>query len=119
MNFCWCTITTGRLDESVRFYTELVGLTIARRFQMPGREFVFLIDEKGNEIELIFEGENPSVTEKPGISVGFTTGDLDKAMELAASMGYPIEGPVSPAPNVRFAFVTDPNGVKIQFVQNL
>ena len=33
MKFCWVTITVKNMEESLRFYQEIVGLTIDRRFQ--------------------------------------------------------------------------------------
>ena len=39
MKFCWCTIGVKDMDASVKFYQEIVGLHISRRFAAgPGLE---------------------------------------------------------------------------------
>lgn len=118
MNFCWCTITTGNLVESMKFYTEVVGLSLSTRFSpRPGMEIVFLVDEKGNEIELISFGDDAEVVEKKGISIGFEVSSLEDTLALVASKGVAVaEQPVI-SPVVKYFFVKDPNGVTIQFVE--
>jgi lactoylglutathione lyase len=54
------------------------------------------------------------------ISWGFEVPSLDKVLELVKEKGINVEsGPMSPNPHVKFFFVRDPNGMKIQFVENL
>ena len=37
MKFCWCTIAVQNMEESLKFYQEIVELSISRRFIMyPG-----------------------------------------------------------------------------------
>ncbi len=45
MKFCWCTITVKDMEESLKFYQEVVGLKLNRRFEAgPGVEIAFLGD---------------------------------------------------------------------------
>jgi lactoylglutathione lyase len=45
---------------------------------------------------------------------------LDTMLEYVREKGIPIHsGPFQPNPNIQFFFIQDPNGLKIQFVQNL
>ena len=117
MGFLWCTIETGNMEESLKFYQEIVGLALNKRYQAgPGREMAFL-DGDGAEIELICQGEK-AVTNIQGISLGFETDDLDQKMAFIKERGIEMEGGlIQPAPDVSFFFVRDPNGVKIQFVE--
>ncbi|SNS29431.1 Glyoxalase/Bleomycin resistance protein/Dioxygenase superfamily protein [Anaerovirgula multivorans] len=46
MKFCWCTITVKNMEDSLKFYQEIVGLSISGRFQAgPGMENSFLGDD--------------------------------------------------------------------------
>ena len=120
MKFCWCTIMVGNLEESLKFYQEIVGLSVARRFAAgPDTEIAFM-DGGGAEIELLCESGHPAPGNKEGISLGFEVGSVDEQMKLVREKGISIEGgPVQPNPRVKFFFVKDPNGVTIQFVENM
>jgi lactoylglutathione lyase len=119
MNFCWCTITTNDIEDSIKFYSEIVGLEISSRFSpRVGMDIVFLQDKKGNEIELIKYADKAVSSQKSGISIGFEVNSLDETISLVKSYGIAIEGPFS-TPAVKFIFVKDPNGVSIQFVEKL
>lgn len=54
------------------------------------------------------------------ISIGFEVDSLDRMLEFAKERGIPVHsGPFQPGPKTRFFFVQDPNGLKVQFVENL
>ena len=119
MNFCWVTITTNDIEDSIKFYSEIVGLEISNRFSpRAGMDIVFLQDKKGNEIELIKYADKTESSEKSGISIGFVVDSLDDTISLVKSKGISVEGPF-PAAKVKFIYVKDPNGVSIQFVEKL
>ncbi len=118
MHFCWTTITVKDLDESLRFYTEIIGLPIMNRFiARPGTEIAFL-GEGETQVELIAREDQPDVRFGPDISLGFVVPSLDEAMAFIREKGMAIHaGPFQPNPNTRFFYVLDPNGLKIQFVE--
>lgn len=120
MKFCWCTITVNNMEESLKFYQEVVGLELDKRFQAgPGVEIAFL--GKGEtKIELICREGSGKVNIGEDISVGFEVDSVDKMMELVKEKGIDIHsGPFQPNPHTRFFFVQDPNGLKVQFVENI
>jgi len=119
MKFCWCTITVADLNESIKFYQEIVGLGLQRRFAAgPGTEIAFLGDGE-TKIELICHGKGqPKIGED--ISLGFEVKSLDETMEHIKQKGISVHsGPFAPNPHTRFFYVLDPNGLKVQFVENL
>jgi lactoylglutathione lyase len=120
MKFCWCTIRTKNIEESLRFYKEIVGLSVSRRFQAgPQVEICFLTDGQV-EIELIYDPNYRVTDSKEGISLGFTVKSVDEIIEYIKEKGIALEsGPVQPNPHVKFFFVKDPNGVSIQFIENM
>ena len=53
MKFCWATIMVKDMEESLKFYQEIVGLKVDRRFEAgPGVEIVFLGNGE-TKVELI------------------------------------------------------------------
>lgn len=119
MKFCWSTITVKNMEESLKFYQEIVGLSVNRRFQAgPGVEIVFLGDGE-TKVELIFNKEIKDVSFGQSISWGFEVDSVDEMMKLVKEKGIGIHsGPFQPNPNTKFFFVLDPNGLKIQFVES-
>ena len=106
------------MNESLKFYEEIVGLPIVNRFPAgPNMEIVFL-GEGETLVELIHDTANTDITIGSGISIGFGVDSLDETMEFVKEKGIDIHsGPFEPNPNTRFFFVLDPNGLKVQFIE--
>jgi len=120
MKMCWVTINVKNMEQSLQFYTETVGLTVDRRINpMPGTEIAFL-KAGGIEVELIKNDRNPDPQFGRDISLGFEVESVDDLKsELEELDGLEIEGPFQPNPRIKFFYIQDPNGVKIQFVENI
>ena len=120
MKFNWCTISVKDIDESVKFYQDIVGLSIDRRFMAGlGVEICFMGSGE-TKIELIQDKGHKAPGNIIGISLGFEVESVDKMIEFIKSRGLAVEsGPMQPNPHLRFFFVKDPNGLSIQFVENL
>ena len=120
MKFLWCTLHVRDLGKSLSFYQEIVGLDVLNRFgAAPGPQFVFLGGE-GSQIELISDGRDTPPALGADISLGFEVKSLDEQMAFVQKKGFPVHsGPFQPNPHVRFFFVKDPDGLSIQFVENL
>lgn len=120
MKFCWVTLKVKNMEESLKFYQEIVGLTLDKRFQAgPGVEIVFLGDGE-TQVELIHDKNNNKVNMGTDISLGFKVKSVDDTLTSLKEKGIDIHsGPIQPNPHVKYFFITDPNGLKIQFVENL
>lgn len=120
MAFCWCTLEVDDMEKSLQFYQEIVGLSLNRRFKPnSGMEISFLGDGE-TKIELICREGNEAKEKGVGVSLGFTVDSLDKKIGFIKEKGIAIEGgPVQPNPHLRFFFVLDPDGFKVQFVENI
>lgn len=120
MKFCWTTIIVKNMEESLKFYQEIVGLPLDRRYRArPGTEIAFLGDGE-TKIELICYESVPNVIIGQDISLGFEVKSLDEMMEYVKARGIAIHsGPIEPNPHIKFFFILDPNGLKIQFVENM
>lgn len=64
-------------------------------------------------IELI---ENPNAPACNGVTFAFHTDDLEAYHALLTEKGYSPKPIISPVPTVKFFFMTDSNGVSIQFM---
>ncbi|RCW60990.1 MULTISPECIES: VOC family protein [Halanaerobium] len=121
MSYLWTTIKVKDFEESIEFYQEIVGLELQRKFEAgPEREIAFLAAAAGEtEVELITDQGKENVDIGSDISLGFEIDSVAKKIEFLKEKGIKIEsGPVAPNPEIEFFYVLDPNGVKIQFVEN-
>ncbi len=112
------TIMVKDMEESLNFYQDIVGLPISLRFPTgPNSEIVFL-GEGESKVELIKTGEETKPNIGGDISIGFPVENLDETMDFMKSKGIEIEsGPIQASPTTRFFFVLDPNGLRVQFIE--
>ena len=118
MEFCWSTLYVKDMEESIKFYEEVIELPVKQRFAAgPGMEIAFLgVGE--TKVELIFDPSKKSIDLGPDISWGFCVDSLDQTMESLKDRGVKIiAGPIEPNPTTRFIYILDPNGMKIQLVE--
>ena len=120
MGFCWVTINVKSMEESLRFYQDVLGLKLNRRMHpMPETEIAFL-GLGGTEVELIQNMDKSDFSYGKDISMGFTVESVDKTKEFLMNKGIKsIAGPYQPNPMLKFIYIDDPNGVKIQLVENI
>jgi len=120
MKFCWSTIMVKNLEESLKFYKEIVGLNVSRSFKAgPEVEIAFLGDGE-TKVELICNKALKEVNFGHDISLGFEVNSVEEIMAMIKEKGINIlSGPFQPNPHTKFFYVLDPNGLKIQFVENI
>ena len=111
------TIHTDRLEKSVEFYINNVGLSIQVDMRGKGGKNIVFLGNSPDEphVELVEDTEEPYAGK--GISIGFHTDDVNVLREQMARDGLDPSPMISPDPHVKFFFVKDPNGVDVQFVQ--
>lgn len=118
MSYMWTTIQVNDLEESLKFYQEIVGLSLSSRFQAgPEAEIAFLGNGE-TKVELIaYKGKEAAPAGK-GISLGFSVPSLEEKISFLNEKGISMEGEIiAPNPHSRFFFILDPNGLRIQFVE--
>ena len=118
MQYCWTTIMVKNLEASIAFYRDIVGLPLNRRFSAnPTGEIAFLGSGE-TQIEL-FNQTGDNFLPGNAISLGFSVPSLDETLAFVTAQGIPVEsGPFQPNEHIRFFFVLDPDGVRIQFSES-
>lgn len=118
MKILWTTITVNDLDETLGFYKDVFGVEPERRFKPSDDVEIAFLTGDGSELELIQNSAMPKFSHQ-GLSMGFDVESVDaKKAELEAK-GYETTPIVSPNPHLKFFFIKDPNGVSIQFAEQL
>jgi lactoylglutathione lyase len=119
MKFCWTTLHVSDMEASLKFYHEILGLPISSRLDLPDVTVVMLGDGE-SKIELLWNKEHREEIINNYMSIGFTVESLESMKRHLEQYGIQdIVGPVSPNPHVQFLFVKDPDGSKVQLVENL
>jgi lactoylglutathione lyase len=118
-------IRVGDLDRSIRFYTEVLGMRLLRRTDYPeGRftnAFVGYEDEtEAAVVELTHNWDTRSYDLGTGFGhIALAVEDAYKACEEVRKRGGKVTreaGPMKHGKTV-IAFVEDPDGYKLEFVQ--
>ncbi|MDW2796068.1 VOC family protein [Clostridium boliviensis] len=118
MKFCWTTLHVKSLEESIRFYHEIIGLNIIKQFETGPDMKIAMLGEQGNALIELIEQKGISL-ESRGISIGFEVASIDEAMEQLKKNHIGIKsGPFLPVPSTTFFFVEDPDGMEVQIVQH-
>lgn len=111
------TIRTSRFDEETAFYRDIVKLQIEREIREENLHIVFLSNGEGETCIEIIQDEEAQLSGNPYLSIGFHTQDAEQLRNKLIELDYDASPMESPAPVVRFFFVKDPAGVRVQFVE--
>lgn len=120
MKFLWTTIYVKNLDESIEFYSNLIGLKVIKRFIAgPNIEIAFLGNDVENEtlVELLADSTKSTFNYNDLASIGFAVDSIDTMLDLVKNNHIPVyNGPIE-TPSSIFFFIKDPNGFNVQFYQ--
>lgn len=119
MRFCWITINVLDMEKSLDFYTKIVGLSVDRLLRpSPNMQIAFL-GAGETKVELIYDPVHEPRSYGVDVSLGFEVDSIDDLMATFGESGIKVEsGPHQPNPMLKFIFVLDPNGLRVQFVEN-
>ncbi len=118
-------LRVGDLDASIDFYTNVLGMRLLRRQDYPGGKFTLAFvgyqDERdGPVIELTHNWDTPSYDLGDGYGhIALQVEDAAGTCELVRQKGGKVvreAGPMKHGTTV-IAFVEDPDGYKIEFIE--
>ena len=116
MNLVHITIHTSVFEEEIAFYETYVGLAIQRDMRSHGKDIVFLgSDPQSVMLEIIHEPDTKQITNE-NCSVGFKSPDVEVTRNAFLEAGLSPTPLISPNPGVKFFYVNDPAGVRVQFI---
>lgn len=118
-------LRVGSLDKSLQFYTEVLGMKLLRQKDYPEGKFTLAFVGYQNELEgAVLELTHNWETEKYEIGTGYghiaiEVTDAYQACDNVRKLGGKVireAGPMKHGTTV-IAFVEDPDGYKIEFIQ--
>jgi len=118
-------IRVGDLERSIRFYTEALGMKLLRQKDYPGGRFTLAFVGYGDEestavIELTHNWDTPSYDLGEGFGhIALGVEDVEGACERVRACGGDVvrePGPMKHGTTV-IAFVKDPDGYSIEFIE--
>lgn len=123
MKFSHVSITAKNMEESIRFYRDIMGLELASRREIPenNAEIAFLSDKVTNvRIELTFWRDKTDWTSGDELDhLAFNVPNMDNVMKRLKKLGveiakepYSLRGSTS-----KIAFIKDPNGIWIELIE--
>jgi lactoylglutathione lyase len=124
MKVKYTTIAVADMDESIEFYTDIMGLEKYNQFNpYPGLTITFMKGEGEGIIELIENTENSQdpleKPQKPGLmAMGIEVEDMDTIVKELKSKGAKFTQEPMTIKIGKLAFLEDPNGVRIALVQH-
>ncbi len=109
------------LDETIRFYTNVLGLEVIERKTSPrGSQLAFLKVPNSDElIELTsFPPSGPVKVQEDLVHLAFQVDNLDDAIAALNAQGVPItDGPTKTSSGSRFIFIDAPDGYEIELIE--
>ena len=122
MRFAHVMIRVKNIDESMKFYTELLDLNRTGEVKLDDSTLYYLSDEDGQtQIELTYNNETPEGGYVNGNAFGhlaFEAKSMDEFTEKMNKFGYKYlyEPFFMPVVNMHVAFLKDPDGNEIEIM---
>lgn len=122
MKFVHTMIRVKDLDESMKFYKELIEMNQTGEVELDDCTLYYLSDEDGQtQIEMTYNKETPKEGYTNGNAFGHFAFELDKMSDFTEKMNklgykYLYEPFFMPQVNMYIAFLNDPNGNEIEIM---
>lgn len=111
----------SNLDETIRFYTNVLGLEVLERKTSPrGSQLAFLKVPNSDElIELTsFPPSGPVKVQEDLVHLAFQVESLDETITSLNAKGVTVtDGPTQTSSGSRFIFIDAPDGYEIELIE--
>lgn len=108
-------ISTAKLQETIDFFVGVIGLEVG-----PRPDFTFAgawLYAGAQPVLHLVERDAPRDPAGAIDHISFTVADLDAATRRLDQIGVPYRVSITPSGFGRQAFLTDPNGIKIELTE--
>jgi lactoylglutathione lyase len=109
------------IDQTIRFYTEVLGLEVVERKTSPrGSHLAFLKVPNSEElIELAsFPPSGPVKVQEDLVHLAFQVESLEETVKALNAKGVKItDGPTTTSSGSRFIFIDAPDGYEIELIE--
>ncbi|MBK6959534.1 MAG: lactoylglutathione lyase [Nitrosomonas sp.] len=118
-------LRVGNLEKSLTFYTQVLGMKLLRRKDYPDGKFTLAFvgyqdEASGTVLELTHNWDTPAYNLGEGFGhIAIEVDDAYQACENTKKLGGKVTreaGPMKHGTTI-IAFVEDPDGYKIEFIQ--
>jgi lactoylglutathione lyase len=125
MKYLHTMIRVNDLDESIRFYSEILGMKLISKDEYPGGKFTLAFLSYGDSkrdpcIELTYNWDRDSYTMGDAFGhIALGTQNINATCDMIRKSGGKIvrePGPMKHGTSV-IAFIEDPNGYKIELIK--
>ncbi|MGF7118551.1 VOC family protein [Methanobacterium oryzae] len=115
MKVKYATIIVKDMDESIKFYREVMGFEIDSQYDLGKAGKITLLKGEGETmVEII---QNP--VDEPGLfSIGMDVEDLETTIKELKAKGAKVTMEPFPITVGILAFIEDPNGARIALIQH-
>ena len=123
MKFLHAMIRVKNLEESMRFYKELIGLKQLNELRLDDCTLYFLGSKEGEtQVELTYNDETPEVGYNQGRAFGhfaFEADSMGEFTERLNSLGYKYLYEPFELAGLKVAFLNDPDGNEIEIIEKV
>lgn len=119
MKLLWATIYVKNLEESITFYSDLLGLKVIRKFTAgPTIEIAFMGNGTDNETQVeLMADQSTHVSHSESMVLGFAVSSIHEMLDTVQSKKIAVLNGPFETPASRFFTIKDPNGLNVQFFQ--
>ena len=121
MKLLHTSITVKDMDESISFYTERLGMTLAsrREIKQNNAEIAFLeLEGTNHRIELTWWKDKRDYVEGDQLDhIAFSVEDLQETVDSMRKEGVDIAKEPYSLGSSRIAFIKDPNGIWLELIE--
>lgn len=116
----WVTIRVSDFEKSKEFYGDYLGMEIENEFSPDEDTTIAFFSSKDKvKIEILHnKNEKIDKSQNCGVSIGMTADNYDDLLNEARKRNILVQEPAILGGYLLCFFVQDPNGVKIQIIQN-
>lgn len=116
MKLNYLTIMVRDIEESLKFYQELVGLHIIRRFNPEMGKIVFLANAKNETMLELIQFDTGEKVLIRGMVISFEADEKLEVLRLkAVELGYKPTEIITHPTKPKYFRVLDPDGIMVEF----